>query len=70
MKTYHAWWIIPPGGCFVTNILEIIEEEEPDHPEQAGDDEDHDDQATVQGAVHLNDGCEIVWTEMILWSQG
>ena len=52
---YHAWWIIPFGGCLVAYILKVIEEQEPDHPEQAGDDEDHNNQAAVQGAVHLND---------------
>jgi hypothetical protein len=57
VKTFFS--LCPYRGCvgerveLLTKIFKVIEEEHPNHPEEDQGDEDHYDQATVHGAVHL-----------------
>ena len=49
--TNHDWWFI--WRSFVTDILEIIEEQQSHHPEQTGNYENNNNQSTVKRTRHL-----------------
>ena len=51
MNTHHAY--IGDRVVLLTDNLEVIEEEHANHPEEDHGDEDNNNQATVYGAVHL-----------------
>ena len=50
---YHRGRVIGLGRRSVADVAEVMEEEEPHHPEEAAHYEDHDHKTRVQGTVHL-----------------